>query len=339
MPRVAIKLTESWGVSGGKHDAAAGVVSSVKVLGLVSLNGRRYSPQATKAAVPLIENAAVYVDHPDERPVIHGAAVPRSILKRFARLKGVHSDDKGELYADLHYRKKHWFAEQFADLVDNDPVGIGLSINAHGFGSPQPDGTMLVEEISKVHSVDLVDGPATCGGLWEQYAMDETAAGAAPALGDTGGDWRAQVGELLKSIAMDSTLDKGAMKTKIMAALKLLDDPAESAEPKTESDVMEQLRGIPHPAARKAVKVIGRQLRRKQAADAGLPEVALTEQFVNELVASPEAEVGARIMERVKLIQAVKTPTSAAPSPTGGPTPPTKPISELREQLFGDLAR
>lgn len=341
LTREPVVILEAWGVSGGKHDPEKGVVFGVKVLGLVSRNGRRYSPAASRKAIPLIEAAGVYVNHPLERPLSSSQPVPRLIQDRFARLKNIQPDSKGELFGDLHYRKKHWFTEQFREAVDDDPVGIGLSLNAHGYGARQSDGMILVEEITKVNSVDLVDGPATTMGLWEQTDMADPLAPSLDTGMGSGGDWRAQLGELIKSIAMDASLDKAACKKKIMQALKLLDDSAE-AGPANDTEMMEQLRAVPLPVARKAgERLDGLLLRerveqRKEAAKkAGLPEIALTEQFISDLAAAPDTKVAAMIADRHKLLQAVQKPISLpddfkVPGAVTGNT-----VTDLSKKYFG----
>lgn len=49
-------------VAAGNVDPA-GIIKGVKILGLVSKNGRRYRPDALKAALPLYENCQVNIDH------------------------------------------------------------------------------------------------------------------------------------------------------------------------------------------------------------------------------------------------------------------------------------
>ena len=53
-------------------DRAAGVLRGVKLIGLESLNGRRYRPEALAAAVSLYEGAKVNVNHPKEGPLAPG---------------------------------------------------------------------------------------------------------------------------------------------------------------------------------------------------------------------------------------------------------------------------
>lgn len=47
------------------------------------------------------------------------------------------------------------------------PENVGFSHNILARTTPQQDGTLLVEEITKVRSVDLVADPATTRGLFE----------------------------------------------------------------------------------------------------------------------------------------------------------------------------
>jgi hypothetical protein len=156
------KLRESVALVDARIDKAAGIVRGVKVLGLVSKNGRKYTPAAARAAIPLLENARVYIDHPD------GESNARKYGERFARLRNVRQDAAGDLFGDLRYNTAHPHAKSFEWAVEHDPREIGLSINADGVAVREADGTKRVEQITAVHSVDIVDGPATVEGLFEQ---------------------------------------------------------------------------------------------------------------------------------------------------------------------------
>jgi hypothetical protein len=143
-------------------DRARGVVRDVKVIGLTSKNGRRYLPSALRTAVPLIEGKPVYIDHPA------GASNARSLSERFGKLVGVHQKTDGSLWAkELRYDPAHPFAGSFLWQLENDPKRVGLSINGDGSGF-RANGEVVIDRITEIHSVDLVDGPATTIGLFEQ---------------------------------------------------------------------------------------------------------------------------------------------------------------------------
>lgn len=142
-------------------DRDSNVVRGVKIIGLVSKNGRRYTEAALTRALPMYEGIKVNVDHPDMRR----GDQPRSYHDRFGVLRSVKVKDDG-LYADLHYNPKHAVAEQFLWDAENAPENLGLSHNAFGKTARKGSET-VVEEIERVQSVDLVADPATVRGLFE----------------------------------------------------------------------------------------------------------------------------------------------------------------------------
>lgn len=149
-------------------DPVAGVLREVKLLGLKSRNGKVYLREAVKKAIPLCEGAPSYIDHPD------GESNARKYGERFGTLHGVYQRNDGSLWArEYRYNPKHRFAEQFAWDVKNSPRGIGFSINGDGDGYRGPNGDLVVDRIDTVHSIDLVDGPATTTGLREQHKLVE----------------------------------------------------------------------------------------------------------------------------------------------------------------------
>src|SRR5262245_57850434 len=82
-------------------DRENGIIRGVKIIGLISRNGRRYVPEALRLAVGLYEGAKVYIDHPrradagEDRPFGNWAGV----------LQGVQFTGDG-LVGDLHLRKE-----------------------------------------------------------------------------------------------------------------------------------------------------------------------------------------------------------------------------------------
>jgi hypothetical protein len=145
-------------------DREAGVIFGVRVLGLVSDNGRRYTAEAARKAVPLYEGRKVKIDHP-KRP-----DESRPVSSTFGWLKDVCQAQDGSLYADLHYLKAHEMAATVTEAAERNPSLFGLSHNAEGRGQ-NVDGVFVVEEIVEVRSVDLVDSPATNRTLFESRNM------------------------------------------------------------------------------------------------------------------------------------------------------------------------
>lgn len=147
-------------------DEEKGVLRGVRALGLESKNGKRYSKAAVKGAIPLLENAKIFFDHAATDD--DGNDLPRKFGDRFGRLKEVTQNEDGSASGSIHYNPRHARAAEFVWYARNDPSGIGLSIVGAGKGSTQSDGIKIVEQITHIASVDIVDGPATVMGLFEQ---------------------------------------------------------------------------------------------------------------------------------------------------------------------------
>jgi len=158
-------------------DREAGRIRGVKVLGRTSRNGREYTAESLSKAAGLYEGIRVNVDH--RRP-----SDQRSYRDRLGRLENVRVREDG-LYADLVYNPKHALAEQLAWDAEYSPENVGLSHDARG-RTVRRNGTLVVEEIEAVRSVDLVADPATTRGLFEADAA--AAAATADADAGDGGD-------------------------------------------------------------------------------------------------------------------------------------------------------
>ncbi len=150
-------------------DRQHGIVRGVKVLGLTSRNGRLYLPTALERAAPLYEGARVNVNHPAGDP-----KAPRDYRDRVGSVQAVTYRPGEGLFGDLHYNPKHSLAEQLAWDAEHGGENVGLSHNVEARVS-RSDGRLVVEEITKVHSVDLVASPATTRGLYEQAAAEADA--------------------------------------------------------------------------------------------------------------------------------------------------------------------
>lgn len=141
-------------------DRDKGVIYGVKILGLESVNDRRYSPEALAKAKTLYEGVGVYVNHPAK------PNDPRGVQDRFGRLVNVRVESDG-LYGDLEYLKSHPDAALITEAAERMPEQFGLSHNAKGEGA-EDNGIFVVQEIVDVRSVDVVTEPATTGGMFEQ---------------------------------------------------------------------------------------------------------------------------------------------------------------------------
>ncbi len=156
-------------------DRDFGVLRGVKLIGLESLNGRRYRPAALSAAVGLYEGAKVNVNHPKDGPL-----APRDYRDRLGVIRQVEFRADEGLFGNLHFNPKHALAEQLAWDAEHNPRNVGFSHNVLAKLVREGEHT-VVEAITHVRSVDLVADPAATQGLFEAataepVAVDEAAA-------------------------------------------------------------------------------------------------------------------------------------------------------------------
>lgn len=153
-----MRFTEQQTLSPQVIDRDAGVIGGVRILGAESKNGRRYSQRAMQAAARMYEGVAVNVDHSPD-------AKDRSVSEAFGWLSNVRESD-GAVFGDLNYLKTHPQAPVLLEVAERNPNRLGLS--HHAEGTVRMDGGVtIVETIERVHSVDLVQTPATNTGLFE----------------------------------------------------------------------------------------------------------------------------------------------------------------------------
>lgn len=315
-----VRFRESLSVKGvGRVDRDANTIRDVRVCGPTSANGRRYSAGALRDAVPLYEGARVCFDHPE------GDSNVRKFRERAGRLVNVRPADDGGLTADLKYNPKHPEIESFLWYAENDPAGIGLSHNAEGRGIREASGDVLVEQITKVHSVDIVDNPATNLSLYEQdTSMEPLTDPAAPPAPDAGaGDVNAKLSALASDFAAHPEWDKATKIAKLKALINLMDDAASDdaqAEPDgdepDDNEMMEQLGAFKSKAVKKARGILMRESRRKLATAKGLSPELVTDVFLEQLAEAPEPKALRLIEDRRQMGTALKAakPKSAAPA-------------------------
>lgn len=167
MTETLLEYCNSRGVN-VRVDAAAGVIRGVKILGLRSRNGREYRPQALSRAAALYEGAKVNVNHPKGSP-----AAPRDYQDRIGIVRGVELRSGEGLFGDLHFNPKHALAEQLIWDAEHAPENVGFSHNVQARTAPNAGGSgLIVEEITRVESVDLVADPATTRGLFEAQGSE-----------------------------------------------------------------------------------------------------------------------------------------------------------------------
>ncbi|MDZ4659292.1 MAG: hypothetical protein SH868_17095 [Bythopirellula sp.] len=161
------EYTDSRGVA-VRVDREEGVLWGVKLIGLSSRNGRRYREAALANAIALYEDAKVNVNHPKDGPL-----APRDYQDRLGVMRGVEFRAGEGLFGNLHFNPKHALAEQLAWDAAHNPRNVGFSHNVQAKLSRTNDG-VIVEEITRVQSVDLVADPAATEGLFEQEQPFET---------------------------------------------------------------------------------------------------------------------------------------------------------------------
>lgn len=143
-------------------DRDAGVIRGVKLLGLMSRNGRRYRENALLEAVALYEGAKVNINHPKGHPL-----APRDYQDRLGMVRGVQLRPGEGLFGDLHFNPRHALSEQLVWDAEHAPQNVGMSHNVLA-RTKQVGNETVVEAITKVQSIDLVADPATTSGLYEQ---------------------------------------------------------------------------------------------------------------------------------------------------------------------------
>ncbi len=193
MPEMLCEFVDSRGVA-LRVDRQAGVLRGVKILGLESRNGRSYRPEALAQAAALYEGAKVNVNHPKGGPY-----TPRDYQDRIGVIRNVAARADG-LYGDFHFNPKHALAEQLLWDAENAPENVGFSHYVEARTARSGD-RVMVEEILRVQSVDLVADPATTRGLFEGQP-----AAAAPRAGEGPDGWNVEELRLHRPDLVDALL-------------------------------------------------------------------------------------------------------------------------------------
>lgn len=151
-----------------KVDREACVIRDVRILGPKSRNGREYTPQAIAGARELYEGCVVKYDHPDPR----NPKASRPMNDTAGWMENVRVASDGGLIANLPFLKADPRADKLCEAAERRPELFGLSHNVDG-KIRRHKGTALVEEITRVHSVDVVSDPATTRSLFESIEQEE----------------------------------------------------------------------------------------------------------------------------------------------------------------------
>ena len=195
-------------------DRKNGIIRGVKILGLVSENGRRYTPNAVKDAIGMYEGIRVNIDHPEKPDDI------RSAEARFGKLINVHFVEGEGLYGDLEFLRSHPMAERICEAAERMPDAFGLSHNAQGEGDENKDGIFVVSKIVEVRHVDVVADPATTKSLSEarkmEYKMREEEAEIKKTMEADNAEFGAKAAEILNG--------EGDTASKVQELVKLVHD-------------------------------------------------------------------------------------------------------------------
>jgi hypothetical protein len=204
-----MRLTEQTTIAPRRVDREAGLIEGVRILGQDSRNGRRYSPRAMAEAARLYEGAPVNVDHPaTERK-------DRPLAEAFGWIRNVRQE-QGAVYGDLHYLKSHPQAELVAEAAERNPNRIGLS--HHAEGTVRMDGKqVIVETVERVHSIDLVQTPATNAGLFESETRMKTIREGAMEAGEQKALEAEGMGEYADKLIPEGQDYFGAMVSEVLA--------------------------------------------------------------------------------------------------------------------------
>lgn len=169
------RLTEAFAQTAAlRIDREAGVIHGVRILGPVSKNtygisgvdSTEYAASAHDDARRMYEGMSVRLNH------VRGNDKERQVQDKFGKLRNVRTvieSDGPATYGDLHYLKADPMAGKVCEDVERQLGMYGLSHDAYA-GKERVDKSrkrLVIESITKVNSVDLVDSAATNRNLWE----------------------------------------------------------------------------------------------------------------------------------------------------------------------------
>jgi hypothetical protein len=140
-------------------DEQSGVIRSVRLIGPVSANGRRYTSKCLADAAPMYDGVFAYANHR------HGNE-DRKVEDKVGWYKNVHQTKDGGLSADMYVLKSHPMAPRIFEAASRNPRMFMLSHDATGTEQDGSDGT-VIESLQAIHSVDLVTEGATVSSLYE----------------------------------------------------------------------------------------------------------------------------------------------------------------------------
>jgi len=145
-------------------DGDTTTLKNVLLVGKSSRNGRDYSDEALRTALPMYEEAEVFVGHTRD-----------GSNPNFDRSMGIAKNPSlaaDGIRGDHSFPTKHRLAEDLVWRANHAPRGIGYSHDADTAWSYDAKGRKQIHAIERVYSVDLVTRPAGTKGMTEDE--DET---------------------------------------------------------------------------------------------------------------------------------------------------------------------
>lgn len=286
-------------------DREKGVIYGVKILGLESANGRSYSPKAIREAAQLYEGSKVNLNHARGA----NATGPRGYEERLGAVRGVKVVEGSGLYGNLHYNPKHAIAEQLIWDAENAPENVGLSHSIEG-RTGKRDGKTVVEQITKVISVDLVADPATNKSLFEHLEPE-------------GDDVDLKALTIAEIIAARPDL-----KTQILEEARSVD--AENEKDAKIAKLQEQIDAL----TAEKVKAERKAIVAAKLDEAKLPKHFITDLFREQCEAADDAQLARLIEDRKVMAGSVPAPSQRYTAPA------SKDQTKVEESIdtFGEVA-
>ncbi len=300
-----------------KVNREKGVIEGVKILGLESANGRTYPKETIAKAATLYEGSKVNLNHPDGNPT-----QPRDYRDRLGTMKEVRiGQGDGGLFADFHFNPKHAIAEQLFWDAEHAPENVGFSHNVAAKVSRSRGGKIVVEEIMRVQSVDLVADPATTKGLFEAQGSNEEEGNEMPITLES---LRAENPDLLQSIRESAVTEHTESESVKTEAAK------NAATIKTLTEEVDRMKAAETMAALKETVD-------KELVEAKLPEAIVTDVFREQLHGAKDAEARKALIEDRQAIAKIDSsgkPLSTEQQLTEGNNQRAKP-EDVAKQLRG----
>ena len=295
------------GSNGLVIDKDAGIIRNVKILGFISKNGRTYTPQAIKEAVPLYEGVPVNADHGDTK-------TPRSIHDRLGRIINVHFVEGEGLFGDFEFFKTHPLSSRIIEAAERLPESMGFSHYADG-QVRKNKGIEEVYKITNVKSVDLVSDPATCNSLSETTMEDKdkpedkskmeeanlcgVCSKVKEALDDKDSDDNGKMGKIKEAYGMKEAEPKPPVSASDDSMLPKKEAEEDKSALKKESVEVSKLKLITE---------------LKELCEA--VKIKADVQLLSDLALLPK-DAAIRQLQRIALTEAVSTPRTSVPNPTG----------------------